>query len=149
MLWARGLGAHDPSYYQYESALADDPDTLVAVEGLRVTCKYRPSVLGKPEVTNLSLLIGSERVYALDHGRWYRHKNNKGGRGRPFWGQSFVGSHQHFWSDDGYGYAEPLDEPANPQDAWQKFLELGNFKAEFAFVHPLSGTDAAQGVLEV
>lgn len=147
MSWTRGLGSPSPAFFQYDSSIALDTETLVAVEGMRVVCRYRPSINGKPEVLALSLLIENDRVYALDYGKWYRHVNNKGGRGRPMWGERFRGSQQHFWSDDGYGYAEPLADPANPEDAWRQFLTLGNFEANFPFVHPLSGGDKDQRVL--
>jgi|GEM_PF-4452423 len=122
---------------------------MTALEGVRLSCRYRPAVNEKPEVTNLSLLVGADRVYAVDYGKWYGHKNNKGGRGRPYWGEKFTGSHQHFWSDDGGGYAEPLSDPADAQAAWNLLLRLGNFNANFPFVHPLSGIDTSQGVLGI
>lgn len=76
-----------------------------------------------------------------------RHKNSKG-KGRPLYGQVIQGTHIHTWSDDGYGYAEPLDLPKPPEgsEAWKRFVN-GAGIINSTFVHPDKDINAGQQVL--
>jgi hypothetical protein len=149
MSWAKELSARDPAYWQYESPVSVVATDMATLEDVRLVMRWRPSIGEKPAVTNFSLLVGGARAYGVDYGPWYKHTNNKAGRGRPLWNQTFRGSHEHLWSDDGEGYAEPLNEvePIDLEAAWLAFLRRANFSCDFHFVHPLSGPDKTQGTM--
>ncbi|MDK9713893.1 MAG: hypothetical protein OEL86_07205 [Sulfuritalea sp.] len=54
--------------------------------------------------------IRTERVYAIDFEPDGQH-TNKVGKGRPYFGKRFgPGTHEHTWSDEGYGYMEPITD---------------------------------------
>lgn len=146
MNWAKELSARDPAYYQYESPISIDATGMATLEDVRFVVRWRPAIGEMPAVTNFSLLVNGVRAYGLDYGPWYKHTNNKAGRGRPLWNATIKGSHEHLWSDDGEGYAEPLNgpEPVDLEAAWNAFLKRAKFACSFDFVHPLSGPDKAQ-----
>lgn len=149
MMWAPKLNREQPCWHQFESAVAVG-ESEVAAEGLLVRCMWRPRIGMRPAALRLGLFaLQGLRIYAVDVGPVDEHKNVKAGRGRPFWGKEVGGVHEHTWSGDGDGYAEPLDglTEQNPQRAWALFTERTGLVDRYGFRHPESGVDFGQGSL--
>ncbi len=53
---------------------------------------------------------------------------------------------EHTWSDDGYGYAEPIDSAlvASFSDAWSLFCSKANLDYQHAFADPSLGSVLGQ-----
>ncbi len=110
-------------------------DELEVAEQLFVICQWRKQQKAIPEQWTFSLFYREHRIYAIDVQPTLMHMNNFG-KGRPFYKQLIGGVHEHTWSEDGHGYAEPIDLPqAEPHIMWRVFLKkaaIGN--ADFS--HP-------------
>lgn len=88
-----------------------------------------------PECWLFGLLYRSQRIYAIDVQPLTKHKNNVGS-GRPLHRKLISGVHEHTWSSEGYGYAEPfVVEPLEGRVAWKSFL-VGAGITSVPFVHP-------------
>lgn len=121
-----------PELLHYRSALEISG---IAPEGLFLEGTWRDSDGLRPERFCLSIFWCNERVFAWDVDRSQAHRNLKG-MGRPLYLQRVVGHHEHTWSDDGYGYVEPLSLDSDEAcDVWGLFLVKAGIDPE-ACVHP-------------
>lgn len=141
MAWTKKLNTEIPCWLMFESAIevipnAADPAPIVP-QGLLVRCQWKPRVDELPSNFSIALFLGKERLYAIDVNKFGRHTNNCG-NGRPLYKQVIGGIHEHTWSDDGYGYAEPIDESLveDFEIAWRLFLTRANLECDHAFVAP-------------
>lgn len=135
MGWAKKLNHAEPVWYEYRSALEFLDDPFETPEGLMIVCQWKRKDGPRPENWTFGLLYGSSRIYALDV-QPLTHHTNKVGMGRPFFRQRIRGNHEHTWSEDGYGYAEPFPQPSvDGPAAWREFLARAGI-AEAPFVHP-------------
>jgi hypothetical protein len=147
MSWAMKPNRKDGGWYEFKSAVAD-AKTGVIFENVYVSAQWRPALGHRPAVFNLNLLLDTERVYAIDIQPLDMHKNNVG-VGRPYYKKHISGIHEHTWSNDGYGYAEPISsiDTNNQRGFWELFLNKANIEPNGNFVHPDSAIDAGQGKL--
>jgi hypothetical protein len=70
------------------------------------------------------LFIESYRVYAIDVDPSGRHRNKLGwAPGHHYENQNISGIHEHLWTAQGYGYAEPLAQQTGwtPEQLWIHF----------------------------
>lgn len=110
-------------------------DAVEVPEGVYVHCQWYPRVKSIPERWNFSLLYEDERIYGIDVQPQSPHRNNIG-KGRPLHKQLISGTHEHTWSEEGYGYAAPINVPLDqPHVIWQMFLSRANI-APGDFFHP-------------
>ena len=104
---------------------------------LRATYPILPPEL--PINFSFSLFFNNQRIYAIDKVLPHKgHRNNKG-KGRPLYQHRIEGSHEHTWSNDGGGYAEPLPdmETATHEQYWQYFATRTNIELTGTYRHPL------------
>lgn len=143
MGWAKKLNHRDPVWYEYRSALEFVDDPTETPEGLMIVCQWKCRDGSKPENWNFGFLYGSGRIYAIDVQPLAQHTNEVG-KGRPFHRQRIRGNHEHTWSEEGYGYAEPFVlNPVDGQTAWREFLNRAGI-AVAAFVHPDKAINGGQ-----
>lgn len=144
MEWQQKPGNKNPHWLEFFSACEINSTT---VEGLIFRAQYRASksrisggsVIEMPETYSFGIHMETHRVAAIDYSD--TPHTNKKGRGRPYFNQQISGYHKHIWTEEGYGYAEPITN--GPSDI-NELAKL--FQAEFClvildgFVHPLHGT---------
>ena len=103
MNWREKLSKQDPQWWEYVSAVEIDG---VVLEDVRFIVQWRLSEGAAGEKYNCGLLYRSDRVYAVDFEPDGQH-TNKAGKGRPMYRKRIgPGTHEHTWSEDGYGYAD-------------------------------------------
>lgn len=103
--WRPGISKKEAHWWKWDSAIEVGG---VVSEGTRIILQWRPAAGAALEKYSCGLLYQTERVYALDFEPDGQH-TNKAGKGRPYFGQRIgPGTHEHTWSDDGDGYAEPI-----------------------------------------
>lgn len=122
-------------WWKWESAVGLDG---VFPEGARVIVQWRPAVGAAQVKINCGIFYRNERVYALDVDQDGQH-TNKVGQSRPLFGQRIgPGTHEHTWSGDAYGYAEPLPDFADFSTLFAYFCDKANLKVEGGFKTPPS-----------
>lgn len=143
MSWSPKLDRTNPRWYIFETALENAHG--IVLEGIKVIAQWSPSLHERRETISIGLHLGAARVYAIDVNPHGQHKNNSG-RGRPAHGKLINGTHEHTWSEDGYGYAEDLDIDGISDLAvvWYEFLQRANIEFPYAFVHPDPALNAGQ-----
>ncbi len=100
-----------------------------------VVCQWKRKDGVKPETWNFGLFYGGGRIYAIDSNALQRHKNIVG-LGRPYFRKVVHGIHEHRWSEDGQGYAEPFTlESINGPAIWKAFVARASI-SDPGFVHP-------------
>lgn len=105
--WRPGISKKDAQWWKWDSAI--EVGGIVS-EGTRIILQWRPVTGAALEKFNCLLLYQTERVYSIDFAPDGQH-TNKVGKGRPYFGKRFgPGTHEHTWSDDGDGYAEPISD---------------------------------------
>lgn len=110
-------------------------DDLEIPEQLYVLCQWRKKNKAIKEQWTFSLMYLGQRIYAIDLEHDFLHTNNAG-KGRPLYGQEVEGPHEHTWSADGYGYAEPIRVPWDtPEIIWKMFLKRAGIVPD-DFFHP-------------
>jgi len=115
-------------FLEYQSAI--EADGLV-IQDAKLVAQWRSWDELLPERFCIGLYLRGERIFAWDVDPLQRHQNNKGGIGRPFYGQTISGHHVHTWSLDGYGYVEPLSLLSYALcDVWDGFLDVANIIGE-------------------
>ncbi len=135
MAWAKKLNHVEPVWYEFRSALEFEDDPTETPEGLLIVCQWKRKDGVKPENWTFGLLYGGVRIYAIDV-QPLTHHTNKLGKGRPFHRQRISGNHEHTWSEEGYGYAEPFTlTPLDGSRAWNEFLYRAGISDD-PFVHP-------------
>lgn len=88
---------------------------------------------------SFSLFYNNQRIYAIDKVANYANHFNSSGVGRPLYQQKIQGTHEHTWSIDGDGYAEPiqLGVDASHKDYWSNFAFKTNISLSTDYRHPL------------
>jgi hypothetical protein len=109
----------DPQWWEFVSAIEIDG---VVLEGARFLMQWRPGSGAAQAKYNCGLLFRRKRVYAVDYDPDGQHTNSVG-KGRPFYKKRIgPGTHEHTWSEDGIGYAEPIDPNFSGLDALFQFF---------------------------
>lgn len=135
MAWRHGLTKKDVQWQQWESAVELDG---VVPTGTRIILQWRSATGAALEKYGCGLLYRNERVYAVDHDPNSQH-TNKVGKGRPYHGQRIgPGTHEHTWSEDGMGYAEPLPDFTDFSALFRYFCDKANLRVEGGFEPPSS-----------
>lgn len=135
MGWAKKLNHTEPVWYEYRSALEFVDDPTQTPESLLIVCQWKQRDGPRPENWNFGLFHGGGRIYAIDV-QPLTHHTNKVGKGRPFYLQRIRGNHEHTWSEEGYGYAEPfMPASIDGPTAWKEFLARAGIVGA-PFVHP-------------
>lgn len=136
MNWREKLTKSDPQWWEYVSAVEVDG---VVVEDVQIIVQWRPSVGAAGDKYNCALLYRSDRVYAVDFDPDGQH-TNKVGKGRALYRKQLgPGTHEHTWSEDGYGYAEPiLPDFTNFSSLFDYFCQQANLTVESGFKSPPS-----------
>lgn len=148
MGWSKKLNHIEPAWFEYRSALEFEDDPTETPEGLQIICQWKRADGAKPENWTFSLLSGADRIYALDVQPLAFH-TNRTGFGRPYFGKRLEGIHEHTWSEDGYGYAEPFVlRPVRGPEAWKEFLTRAGI-ADEPFVHPDKAINSGQQTLDL
>lgn len=105
MNWREKPMKKDPQWWEYVSGVEIEG---VVVEDVQFIVQWRLGVGAAGDKYNCGLLYESERIYAVDFDPDGQH-TNKVGKGRALYRQRIgPGTHEHTWSEDGYGYAEPI-----------------------------------------
>lgn len=136
MNWREKLTKKDPQWWEYVSAVEIDG---VVVEDVQLIVQWRPCVGAAEDKYNCGLLYRSDRAYAVDFDPDGQH-TNKVGKGRPLYRKRIgPGTHEHTWSEDGYGYAEPTspDFP-NFSTLFDYFCQKANLNVRSGFKSPPS-----------
>ena len=134
--WREKLSKKDPQWWEFVSGVEVDG---VVLEDVQFIVQWRPGVGAASDKYNCGLLYLCDRVYAVDFDPDVRH-TNKVGKGRGLYGSQFgPGTHEHTWSEDGYGYAEPIspDFP-NFLALFDFFCQKANLIVEGGFKSPPS-----------
>lgn len=136
MDWRPGLSKRDVQWWKWDTALLVNGSVP---EATRVVLQWRPAVGAAASKMNLSLLYREQRVYGVDFDELTRH-TNKIGKGRPFYRKMIDSpAHEHTWSEEGYGYAEPLDpSPTSPAELFVVFCSKINLTLDGGFRPPPS-----------
>lgn len=143
MGWAKKLNHTMPVWFEFRSALEFVDDPTETPEGLLIVCQWKCKDGPKPENWTFGLLHGGSRIYAID-AQPLAHHTNEVGKGRPFHRQRIRGNHEHTWSEEGYGYAEPFGlSPICGPEAWKEFLARAGI-ADAPFVHPDKAINGGQ-----
>lgn len=133
--WRHGLTKKDVQWWEWESAVELEG---TIPEGTRAIVQWRPAVGAALEKYSCGLLYRNERVYAVDFDPNGQH-TNKVGKGRPYFTKRFgPGTHEHTWSEDGIGYAEPLVDFVDFAALFRYFCDKANLKVEGGFKAPPS-----------
>ena len=120
------------------------------IESLRLLCVYTPMPNPAHDYYSFTLLFNNQRVYALDKENEFKlHRNRQAGFGRKHYGETINGSHEHTWSEEGYGYAEPFTLGSNAihKDYWNYVTKRTNIALTGAYSHPTEGTDGQLSLL--
>lgn len=132
--WTTNKGKMQFQWFQSRTILLYS-DEVAVPEDLYVHCQWFRRVKSIPERWNFSLFFEGERIYAIDVQPMSPHPN-KVGKGRLLHKQTISGTHEHTWSQEGYGYAEPISVPLDrPEIMWKMFLKRANI-APRDFYHP-------------
>lgn len=136
MNWREKLMKRDPRWWEYVSAIEIDG---VVVEDAQFLVQWRPSVGSAGDKYNCGLLFRGDRVLAVDFDPDGRH-TNKAGKGRALYREQIgPGTHEHTWSEDGYGYAEPISRNFPDLSAlFEYFCQKANLIVESGFKSPPS-----------
>lgn len=131
MKWQVKIGNYNPKRYIFYTALIIENEIR---EGLYFRANYKGSFqqlkegtfFRREEVVTCDLSISKHRIFAYDYDSYQYHKNNIG-KGLPYYQKKIIGLHQHIWTENGYGYAEPLYLTNHtPQTIIEAFLAASN-----------------------
>lgn len=143
MAWTYRHGKQTFSWLCSRMAVQFDDDVAVP-EQFYVIAQWRKKNISIPEHWVFNLLYKGNRIYALHVQPTSIHENLVG-KGRPAYKQEIGGLHEHTWSEEGDGYAEPIDLPLNkPEIVWKQFLKRAKISGG-DFYHP----DANQPELDL
>lgn len=135
MVWRHGLAKKDVQWWKWESAV--ELEGMIP-EGTRVIIQWRPAVGAAQEKYGCVLIYRNERVFGVDFHPDGQH-TNKVGRGRPYFGKRIgPGTHEHTWSHDGDGYAEPLPDFQDLANLFEYFCKKATLMVEGGFRSPPS-----------
>ncbi|MBN8451265.1 MAG: hypothetical protein J0M13_20130 [Candidatus Accumulibacter sp.] len=129
------MSKKDVQWWKWDTALLIDGRVP---EGARVILQRRPPVGAASGKMNLTLLYRELRVYGIDLDDSGPHSNT--GMGRPYWHKMIeTPALEHIWSEEGYGYAEPLDHASDaPAEYFRRFCIKTNLTLEGGFKPPPS-----------
>lgn len=114
-------------FLQFRSALEVGG---VVRQDLCLDGSWRPGDGVRPERFCLAVRVANNRLFAWDVDAAQQHPNQKG-IGRPWYRQRIRRHHEHTWSDEGYGYVEPLQLMSyDVCDVWNAFLVAANILSE-------------------
>jgi hypothetical protein len=130
--WVAKVGGSEAEWLECKVALRY-VDDYEFPEELMIVCQWRKQVGSARQQWCFGLYYQGERIYALDVQPFSLHANYRAGKGRPYFNQEIEGSHEHTWSNEGYGYAEPISLKEDAPDiAWRIFLKrAGILAADF------------------
>lgn len=136
MSWREKLTKSDPQWWEYVSAIEIDG---VVAEDVQFVVQWRPGAGAAGDKYNCGLLYRSDRVYAVDFDMDGQH-TNKVGKGRTLYKKQIgPGTHEHTWSEDGYGYAEPiLPDFPDLSALFDYFCQKANLNVRSGFRSPPS-----------
>lgn len=136
MEWRPGLLKRtDVQWWDWDCAIEING---MVPEGTRVILQWRPAVGAASAKYNCGLLYRNDRVYALDFDPEALH-TNKVGVGRAQFRKRFgPGTHEHTWSAEGYGYAEPLQNFADFAGLFDCFCTKTTLQVKGGFKRPPS-----------
>ena len=136
MNWREKLAKKNPQWWEYVSAIEIDG---MVVEDIRLIIQWRLSEGAAGEKYNCGLLYRGDRVYAVDFEPDGKH-TNKVGKGRALYRKQIgPGTHEHTWSEDGYGYAEPISPDFPDFSAlFDYFCQKTNLNVRSGFKSPPS-----------
>lgn len=136
MDWRPGLSKKDVQWLDWYCAVEISG---VVPEGARIIVQYRPIVGAASEKLNCGLFFRNERVFAIDFNLDTQHSNKKAGQGRAYFGKRFgPGTHEHTWSEEGYGYAEPIQDFVDYTALFAYFCTKTTLQVEGGFRRPPS-----------
>lgn len=134
--WRPGISKKEAQWWRWDSAI----EVGGAVpEGSRVIVQWRPAIGSAPDKANFTLLYLDQRIYGIDLYAAGRH-TNKAGKGRPLCGKVIdTIVQEHTWSDDGYGYVEPLNiGPVSLDELFGTFCNKTNLTVDGGYRPPPS-----------
>lgn len=144
MEWVPKKTASNPQWVEFVSACRVKSEIR---EDVMFRAQFRPArniVMGDArivlsEIFNAALCVGPHRILALDS-EDTPHKNKRG-LGLPYYRQTLTGrTHLHLWTDEGYGYVEPIEPPILSVELLvADFLPRANLTLLGIFRHPLQG----------
>jgi hypothetical protein len=144
MEWIAKKSASNPQWMEFVSVCRIENEIR---EDLFFRTQFRAAktqVIGDSTIEfdaifNAAITAGGERIFAIDADA--TQHTNKIGVGRPLYKKALQGRyHMHTWSDEGYGYAEPIDDDLNDIELLVNyFLPRANLTLINGFVHPLRG----------
>lgn len=145
MEWVPKRSSTNPQWLEFVSVCQIDNEIR---EDLFFRPQFRASktvVIGAASIEykaiyNAAITAGGERIFALDADD--TPHTNRVGAGKPWYRKTLPGRfHVHSWTNEGYGYAEPLDETLDDIELLvARFLGLANLELIGGFKHPLHGT---------
>lgn len=144
MEWVPKRTQSNPQWVEYVSACKISSEIR---EDVMFRAQYRQAkiiAIGEatielPEQFNAAICVGPHRIFALDTED--TPHTNKRGIGLPFHRKKLVcRTHLHIWTDEGYGYAEPIYPPLNSiESLLEAFFPRANLTFPGDFKHPLQG----------
>lgn len=144
MEWQNKPGQQDPQWMTFFSACEIDSSII---EGLMFRVMFRArktryanaASVDLPETYSFGLHFEKHRIAGMDFSD--TPHTNIIGSGRPYFRQTIIGCHKHIWTDEGYGYAEPIQgEVHGIEGLAQRFQDEFSLVIPGGFVHPLHGT---------
>ena len=133
--WRPTLSRKDVQWWGWDCAIEIEG---TVPEGTRIILQWRPIVGAASAKYSCGLLYRTDRVYAVDLDPEALH-TNKVGLGRAQYRQRFgPGTHEHTWSEDGYGYAEPIQDFVDFAALFAYFCTKTTLKVEGGFRLPPS-----------
>jgi hypothetical protein len=151
MEWVEKKSGRNPLWLEYVSACKFGVEVR---EDVLVRMQFRDrslrnignATIEASEQFNAAICVGKNRIYAID--TTDRPHLNSAGAGRPFYRQLILErTHEHTWSPEGYGYAEPLIPPLlSVESLVEEFLRRANVVLIGGFVHPLKGKQRELGL---
>ena len=126
------------SVCKVQGELREDVIFRASYRGAQTAVHGQAAILLK-ETYSASLFVGPHRIYGLDNGDTLH--TSVIGVGRPYYRKPLSErSHEHLWSDDGEGYAEPVIPALERIDAFmQHFLAQTKLTLNGGFIHPFKG----------
>lgn len=111
MQWQAKKGNYNPTRYEFHTVLRVNNEIR---EDLFFRAQYRGKyqhnvsgvLIPKDENISVGLYAANQRIFAYDYDTT-PHTNHIG-VGKAYFFQTVPFLHQHIWTDEGYGYAEPL-----------------------------------------
>ena len=133
--WRPTLSRKDVQWWGWDCAIEI---AGVVPEGTRIILQWRPIVGAASAKYSCGLLHRNDRVYAIDFDPEALH-TNKVGLGRSQYRKRFgPGTHEHTWSEEGYGYAEPIQDFADFTALFAYFCTKTTLQVEGGFRRPPS-----------